>query len=139
MSDPREDLATRSTQEVYEDHLRLAKEGDVEADLVRNVAEDFVALTGRGVFTGHSGVRELAQQLMTEIPSGRWTYVTQLFAGPMAFLEWTVDEGPYRIRDGADSYLVEDGKIRMQTIHYTVEDEHGRVLIRADGTRATTG
>ena len=46
-------------------------------------------------------------------------------------------EGPFRIRDGADSYLVEDGKIRMQTIHYTVEDDRGRVLIRADGTRTT--
>ncbi|TKJ21979.1 hypothetical protein [Blastococcus sp. CCUG 61487] len=42
---------------------------------------------------------------------------------------------PFRIRDGADCYLVEDGKIRMQTIHYTVEDPDGRVLIRADGTR----
>ena len=133
------DLAARSTREVYEDHLRLADENDLEGDLARNVAEDVVMLTGRGVFRGHEGVRELARQLMTEIPSGRWTYVTRLFEGPMAFLEWTVDEGPYRIRDGADSYLIEGGKIRMQTIHYTVEDEHGRVLIRADGTRPTTG
>ena len=74
------ELASRTTREVFEDHLRLAD-------------------------------------------------------GPMAFLEWTVDQGPYRIRDGADSYLVENGKIRMQTIHYTVEDEHGRVLIAPDGTR----
>ena len=132
-----DELAARSTQEVYEDHLRLAAEGDIEGDLARNVAEDVVVLTGRGVFRGHEGVRELARQLMSEIPSGRWTYVTRLFEGPMAFLEWTVDEGPYRIRDGADSYLVEAGKIRLQTIHYTVEDERGHVLIRADGTRAT--
>jgi hypothetical protein len=137
MSEPAEDLAARTTQQVYEDHLRLAADGDFEADLARNVAADFVALTGRGVFRGHAGARELARQLMEEIPSGRWTYVTELFDGPMAFLEWTVDEGPYRIRDGADSYLVEGGKMRMQTIHYTVEDEHGRVLIRADGTRTT--
>lgn len=139
MSDPAPDLAARSTREVYEDHLSLADEGDLEGDLARNVAEDVVVLTGRGVFRGHAGVRELARQLMTEIPSGRWTYVTRLFEGPMAFLEWTVDEGPFRIRDGADSYLVEGGKIRMQTIHYTVEDDRGRVLIRADGTRATPG
>jgi hypothetical protein len=137
MGDPATDLAARSTQEVYEDHLRLADEGDIEGDLARNVAEDVVMLTGRGVFRGHDGVRELARQLMEEIPSGRWTYVTRLFEGPMAFLEWTVDEGPFRIRDGADSYLVENGKIRMQTIHYTVEDDRGRVLIRADGTRTT--
>ena len=131
-----QDLASRTTREVFEDHLRLASVPDgFEADLARNVAEDVVVLTGRGVFHGIPGVRELARQLMSEIPSGRWTYVTQLFEGRMAFLEWTVDEGPYRIRDGADSYLIEDGRIRVQTIHYTVEDAYGNVLIRPDGTR----
>jgi hypothetical protein len=133
--DPVDDLAARSTREVLEDHLRLADAGDVESDLARNVAEDIAVLTGRGVFRGHDGIRELARQLMEEIPSGRWTYVTRLVEGRMAFLEWTVDEGPFRIRDGADSYLIENGRIRVQTIHYTVEDDHGRVLIRADGTR----
>jgi hypothetical protein len=66
----------------------------------RNVAEYVVVLTGRGVFCGHEGVREVARQLMSEIPSGR---------------------------------------IRMQTIHHTVEDEGGRVLIRPDRTRTTPG
>jgi hypothetical protein len=137
MTDARtRDLTARTTREVFEDHLRLANLPDgFEADLERNVAEDVVVLTSRGVFRGIDGVRELARQLMTEIPIGRWTYVNQLFEGRMAFLEWTVDEGPYRIRDGVDSYLIEDGRITMQTIHYTVEDEHGSVLIRADGTR----
>jgi hypothetical protein len=129
------DLSARSTREVYEDHLRAADDGDLDGDLDRNVAEDVVVLTGRGVFRGHDGVRELARQLMEEVPSGRWTYTNKLFEGRMAFLEWTVDEGPTRIRDGADSYLVEDGKIIAQTIHYTVEDADGNVLIRPDGTR----
>ncbi|MGY1751566.1 nuclear transport factor 2 family protein [Blastococcus sp. SYSU D01042] len=129
-------LAARSPREVLEDHLRLAAQPDgFEADLARNVAEDVVVLTGRGVFRGIPGVRELARQLMTEIPSGRWTYVTWLVEGRMGLLEWTVDEGPFRIRDGVDSYLIEDGRICAQTIHYTVEDEFGNVLIRADGTR----
>lgn len=133
-----EDLAARTAREVLEDHLRLAAvPGGFEADLARNVAEDVVVLTGRGVFHGIGGVRELARQLMAEIPSGRWTYVTCHVEGRMGFLEWTVDEGPYRIRDGADSYLIEGGRIRAQTIHYTVEDEHGNVLIRPDGTRPT--
>ena len=28
-----------------------------------------------------------------------------------------------RIQDGVDSYLIEDGKIVAQTIHYTVEQK----------------
>jgi hypothetical protein len=132
-------LARRSAQEVLDDHLQLAAEGDLESDLVRNVADDIVVLTGRGVFHGHPGVRELARQLIEEVPSGAWVYRTQLVAGRMAFLEWTVESGPTRIPDGADSYLVEGGKICAQTIHYTLTDADGRVLIRADGTRPGEG
>jgi hypothetical protein len=29
------------------------------------------------------------------------------------------------VRDGADSYLIENGKIVAQTIHYTVEQKQG--------------
>ena len=131
----RTELMTRSAREVLDDHLRLADEGALEDDLARNVAPDITALTGRGVFRGHDGVRELARQLMAEIPSGRWTYLRTQVEGRMAFLEWVVDGGPFRIPDGADSYLIEDGLIKAQTIHYTVTDAEGRVLIRADGSR----
>jgi hypothetical protein len=129
------ELSSRTTREVLDDHLRLAQEKTLEDDIARNVAEDCVVLTPRGVFHGHDGVRELARQLEEEIPSGRWTYRSTQVGGRMAFLAWTVDSGPFRIPDGADSYLIEDGKIRAQTIHYTVTDAEGRVLIRADGSR----
>lgn len=32
------------------------------------------------------------------------------------------DDG-VRVRDGADSYLIEDGKIIAQTIRYTIEEK----------------
>jgi SnoaL-like protein len=129
------DLTDRSAAEVFEDHLRLASEGDFEGDLARNVSEDIVALTPRGVFRGHGGVRELARQLMDEIPNGEWRYGAQLVEGRIAFLEWTVETGPFRVPDGADSFVIEDGKIQAQTIHYTVTDPDGNVVIRPDGTR----
>jgi hypothetical protein len=53
----------------------------------------------------------------------------------MAFIEWMVDAGEVRVDDGADSFLIEEGKIVHQTIHYTVLDRAGRVIVRADGTR----
>ena len=130
-----DDLARRTTQEVLDDHLRLATEGDLDADIERNCAADIVVLTGRGIFEGDDGVRELARQLMEEVPSGEWRYLQRLVAGRMAFLEWTVESGPFRVPDGADSYLIENGRIQAQTIHYTLVDDTGDVLIRADGTR----
>ena len=128
-------LARRTAREVLDDHLALAAALDLEGDLARNVADDIVILSGRGVFHGHEGVRELARQLMDEVPSGEWVYGAIQVAGRMGFLEWTVDAGPFRVPDGADSYLIEGGKIRAQTIHYTLTDVAGNVVIRADGTR----
>lgn len=127
-------LADRTAQEVFDDHLRLAHELKLEEDIERNVAEDCVVLTGRGIFRGHDGVRALADMLMREIPSGDWTYGTTVVEGRIAFLEWTVDAGAFQVRDGADSFLIERGKIQAQTIHYTVVDDRGRLVVRADGT-----
>ena len=128
-------LDRRSAAEVFDDHLRLARENDFERDLERNVAPDITVLTGRGVFRGHPGVRELARQLIEEVPNGEWRYGQRLVDGRVAFLEWTVDTGPFRVPDGADSFLIDHGKIQAQTIHYSVTDPDGIVVIRADGTR----
>ena len=39
----------------------------------------------------------------------------------MGLLEWTYDDSTVRVRDGVDSYLIEDGNIVAQTIHYTLQ------------------
>jgi hypothetical protein len=45
---------------VFEDHLTLAQEGDLDADLIRNVDTDIVLLTSYGIFRGYEGVRKAA-------------------------------------------------------------------------------
>jgi hypothetical protein len=80
-----------------------------------------VVLERRGVFRGHDGVRELARLLVAELPDGPYTYTNRLVEGRIAFLEWTAESEHARVRDGADSFLIEDGWIIAQTIHYTVE------------------
>ena len=125
-----EDLSNRTSQEVLDDHLNLAEnwgaEGDIERiieeDIRRNVSEDIVILINRGTFRGHEGVRELARMLGEELPEHRaFEYTYRAVEGRMAFLEWAYEDDNVRVRDGADSYLIEDGKIVAQTIHYTVE------------------
>jgi hypothetical protein len=41
----------------------------------------------------------------------------------MAFLEWAYEDALVRVTDGADSYLIENGKVVAQTIHYPVEQK----------------
>jgi hypothetical protein len=124
-----EDLSRRSAREVLDDHLNLANDWVdmpldqmLDEDLRRNVSEDIVVLINRGTFRGYHGVRQLAQMLSEELPeheSFEYTYVAA--EGKMALLEWTYKDSTVRVRDGVDSYLIEDGKIVAQTIHYTLE------------------
>ncbi|MFN3005879.1 nuclear transport factor 2 family protein [Mycolicibacterium wolinskyi] len=116
-----DDLRKRSTQEVFDDHLRLAGEHRFDDDIERNVSPECVVLERRGIFRGRDGVRQLAELLAQELPDAPYTYTNRLFDGRVAFLEWTAEADHARVRDGADSFLIEDGWIVAQTIHYTVE------------------
>jgi hypothetical protein len=111
----------RSAREVFDDHLREGKHGSVEDDLARNYAEDVVILTGMGIYRGHDGVRRLAELIREQLPEATLDYRTQLVADEMAFLEWTGRSERAEVRDGADSFLIRDGRIVVQTIHYTVQ------------------
>jgi hypothetical protein len=125
-----EDLSTHPAQEVLNDHLNLAEnwvgeggfERILEEDIRRNVSEEIVILINRGTFHSHEGVRQLAYMLGEELPEHRsFEYTYRAVEGRRAFLEWAYEDENVRVRDGADSYLIENGKIVAQTIHYTVE------------------
>src|SRR5215213_10947947 len=127
-----EDLSSRTAQEVLDDHLNLAEnwggeggfERGLEVDLERNTSKDIVILINRGTFRGHEGVRQLARMLGEELPEQRsFEYTYKAVEGKMAFLEWAYEDANVMVRDGADSFLIEDGKIVAQTIHYTVEQK----------------
>lgn len=132
-----ENVSKRTAQEVLDDHLNLSEhcgaeeaaesiaeedmERIIEEDVRRNVSEDIAVLSNRGTFHGHEGVRQLAGMLREELPDHRsFEYAYRSVEGRMAFLEWAYEDANFRVRDGADSCLIEDGKIVAQTIHYTV-------------------
>ncbi|WP_428965291.1 nuclear transport factor 2 family protein [Micromonospora fluostatini] len=116
-----EDLRSRSAAEVFQEHLRLSTEHRFAEDIERNLSPECVILERRGVFRGRAGAQELARWLGEELPGGRFTYTKVLVEGRFAFLEWTAEADGARVRDGADSFVIEDGWIVAQTIHYTVE------------------
>jgi ketosteroid isomerase-like protein len=111
----------RSTGEVINDHLEQGKHGSLEEDLPRNYAEDVTVVIADGLYQGHDGVRALAERLRSELPHAAFQYTTVVVHGDVAFLEWTGEGDGARVRDGVDTFVVRDGKIVAQTIHYTVE------------------
>jgi hypothetical protein len=52
-------------------------------------------------------------------------YTYRAVEGRVAFLEWAYEDANVSVKDGADSYLIEDGKIVDQTVRCTVEAEIG--------------
>lgn len=114
-------LEKRSPRQVFEDHLELAQKGELERDLERNYAPDSVLLTNYGVFKGREGMKEAAELLEKQLPGGNYNYKLKLCHEEICFLHWTGRSDISVVPDGADSYLIKEGKIKVQTIYYSVE------------------
>jgi hypothetical protein len=79
-----------------------------------------------------AGIVELREQARA---LGRYTghesfrYDSLVVGEDLGYLEWSAGE-PHaeHILDGADSYLVRDGWVVGQTIHFFVRDGHGRLV-----------
>lgn len=111
----------RTTTEVLEDHLNRRLSGDVEADIATNYAEDIIILSGQGVFHGHEGVRASADRLAAVTKGATFHYKRTVIEAEYGLLEWTAEAGEQNICDGVDAFVIRDGKICMQTVHYTVD------------------
>ncbi|MGY1608449.1 MULTISPECIES: nuclear transport factor 2 family protein [unclassified Geodermatophilus] len=116
-------LRGRSSRDVLTAHLDLRKAGDLERDLRENYSPRVVVLTARQVFRGHEGVRRSAHRLWAAIGhGGAYAYSQVLADDRMCLLEWRGGDDHVEVRCGVDSYLIEDGWITAQTIHYRVDD-----------------
>jgi hypothetical protein len=45
---------------------------------------------------------------------------TQIFEGDVLFIEWNAESEKTRVQDGIDTFVFRDGRIRVQTIRYTL-------------------
>ena len=111
-----------TTREVFEDHLQKRLDGDVEGDIKENFAEDVVLLTGTGILEGHDGVRQSAKEMSKYLGDATFQYNHKFVKGDYAFLEWTAEADGKKVCDGADSFVVKNGKVVFQSIHYQVHD-----------------
>jgi hypothetical protein len=111
----------RTPTEIIEDHLMRRLKGDVEGDITHNFAKDIIILSSLGTFRGHAGVRESAKKLKEQLGDAMFAYNHTMIEGDFGFLEWSANAGDRDVHDGADSFLIKDEKIVLQTIHYTAK------------------
>ncbi|HEV7756979.1 MAG TPA: nuclear transport factor 2 family protein [Mycobacteriales bacterium] len=110
----------RSPQEVFAHHGEALGTEDLDA-IVSDYAEDAVVMTSEGVVRGRDGIREMFARLLAVVPQAAWDLRTTVFEGDVLFLEWAAAGGGNRIEDGVDTFLFDDGLIRVQTVHLTVQ------------------
>ena len=116
-------LYTRMTAEVLRDHLKKRSDGLFEADLRDNYARDVVLLTCTGIFRGHDGLRESHNILLESLADARIDVFNILTDGEFAFIEWRATADHIEVPEGADSFIIRNGKIVAQSIHNKVREK----------------
>lgn len=112
----------RTPDEVLADHLRKLQEGRIDDDVAQNYSEDAVVLSGGGVHRGHRGARRAARLLQKTVTGGRMRVRSRVVEGEYALVEWIAGSDHEPV-DGADSFVIRDGRIVAHTSHYTVQGQ----------------
>lgn len=93
----------------------------MEQDVRDNYSKKVVILSNHGTFRGYDGVRQSAALLHQKLPNATYEFSTQLTEGESAFLVWSARSAQGLVRYGADSFVIKNGLIVVQTIFYLVE------------------
>lgn len=109
----------RTPQEVLKRHLERSRTHS-EEDFLECYREDSFLIMPSGVRRGLEGIRGCYRQLNQELPNARYTYKILVVEEDIGLLEWAADSDTHTVTDGADSYVIQNGYIRAQTIHYTL-------------------
>jgi hypothetical protein len=113
------DQAGHQVAEVSRDHL---------------VASPWMITSGSGsrsdahaaVLHGKDGLREGFTKVFGDLPDPQRSVHTRILEGDALFLEWSAESATSQADDGVETFLVRDGEIVLQTVHYTVQRPYDR-------------
>ncbi len=112
-------MATRTPQEVFAHHGQALGAEDLE-EIVADYADDAILIVQGKTYHGKDGAREVFIQLLSDVPHAQWD-LNQVFDGDVLYLEWKAKAADgRRVEDGIDTFIFQDGLIRVQTVVYHV-------------------
>ena len=86
-----------------------------------NFHKSVVLLCEHGALRGREAIRQSAADLSHQLPRARFDYKTRLVDGEVGYLLWSAESDGLRVPEGADSYVIRNGRIVMQSIYYRLE------------------
>lgn len=110
---------TRTPEEVFAHHGQELGAGNLEG-IVSDYTEEAILIVNKKVFRGKDGARQVFTQLLSDLPSAAWQLDTT-FVDDTLYLEWKATGGGRKCDDAIDTFIFQDGMIRVQTVFYTVQ------------------
>ena len=111
-----EAVSETKTQEVVTHHLSAFGDADVN-EILKDFTEDSELLTPEGALKGLNVIRSFYEEVFKIVPKGSAFEMKQMFIRDnIAYIAWTCESSFVTIPIGADSFIVENGKIKYQTL-----------------------
>jgi ketosteroid isomerase-like protein len=121
----RGDQGMRSTKEVIENHLGCFGERDLDG-ILSDYAPDAVLFTPEATFRGVEAIRGLFLAMLAEFgkPGARFQLQQLSVDGDHGFILWTAETADHVYELGTDTFVVHDGRIRVQSFAGKVTPRH---------------
>jgi ketosteroid isomerase-like protein len=110
---------TRTPEEVFAHHGTALGAEDLD-EILADYTDDAIVVAQRKVYRGKDGARQVFTQLLSDVPQAQWNLET-VFVDDVLYLEWKATGGGRKIEDAIDTFIFQDGMIRVQTVVYTVQ------------------
>ncbi|MGY1620178.1 nuclear transport factor 2 family protein [Geodermatophilus sp. SYSU D00691] len=110
---------TSTPQEVFTHHWDTLVAGDVPA-VMEDYTDDAVLITADNVFEGKDAISGFFSGALAALPDAKWAQNSTAYAGDALLLHWNATSPQGRIDDGVDTFVFVDGKIRLQTVSFTL-------------------
>jgi len=125
------EIDNRTVSHVYWEHILLRYVGDIPLDIKRNYSETLtLSLVGtfEEVLKGHDGIKESARLLNSKLPTTQYDIIGTVVVarGNWVTERWGYYDGTSQVTDGIDSFIIENSKIQVKMINYTVEAAEDR-------------
>jgi hypothetical protein len=118
-----EQQKNRSTRDVLEHHLQCRAAGNLEKDIRENYSPDVVLLCEHGVLHGLDAIRKSGERLAEQLPKAQFHYDAKEFDGEYAYLQWRAKSPTAVVEAAADTFVIRDGRIVMQSVFYRLEQK----------------
>jgi ketosteroid isomerase-like protein len=120
------DATTADTLALIDRHWQALVRGDVPA-LLADYAEDAVLITGAtGVIKGRKAIGEIMSLFVSAIiPPATTTFSLDLThaEGALGYIVWKAESGTHRIAFSSDTFVLDAGRITMQTSAGSVDSK----------------